>query len=413
MQVMTAEQPLVKLDVAQARNELAIIPPQELQIQVQSGVPQLPPELITRADQFLDAIQNYNPSDPQQVEFQRRAAAAVDAFGEGAQREAARIAESPILDQSLQRLAARGEDGGDVAQSLVALNRQVAELDPSQIDLSRPGGVKRLLRFLPGFGDTIADYFTKYQSANAVLKEILQSMINGREQLARDNAILAMDQTKMRAMTFQLQDQILLGLYLDAKLEGMLQSAIGPDDTRHKFVAEELLFPLRQRVQDLQQQLAVNQQGVLVYEIIIRNNKELIKGVKRAEMTTLTALKIAVAASMALGNQALVLDILQTVNATTSGLIEHTSQLLRNQGAQIQKQASSASLDIEALKRPFQNVNAAIDDISRYRTDALQTLRANIDDMAQINDHARQSIERMEKANQLAPLIDFEVRAAK
>jgi len=40
---------------------------------------------------------------------------------------------------------------------------------------------------------------------------------------------------------------------------------------------------LRQRIQDLQQQLAVNQQGVLAVELIIRNNKELMKGVDKVE----------------------------------------------------------------------------------------------------------------------------------
>lgn len=411
MQVMAPEmeQQLIKLDVAQVKNELALPAPMDIAVVEEK----LPPNLVTKADEFLASIKDYDPNDPAQVDFQRKAAAAVDVFGEGIQREASRVADSPILDQSLKRLASRGEDGGEVAQSLVALNNQVSELDPSKVDLSKPGGFKRLLRWIPGIGSPIANYFTKYQSANTVLKEIVQSMINGREQLVRDNNILAMDQTKMRTITFQLQDQIMLGMYLDQKLDYMLQRELPADDSRHKFVAEELLFPLRQRIQDLQQQLAVNQQGVLVYEIIIRNNKELVKGVKRAEMNTLTALKVAVAASIALGNQQLVLDILQNVNQTTNKLIEHTSELLKTQGAEVHKQASGAMLDIEVLKRAFANVNAAIDDISTYRMEALATLRSNIDSMEELNQSANQAIERMEKANQMAPAVNLDVLAQK
>jgi hypothetical protein len=48
------------------------------------------------------------------------------------------------------------------------------------------------------------------------------------------------------------------------------------------------LFALRQRTLDLQQQLAVNQQGVLAIEIIIRNNRELIRGVDRALDVTIS-----------------------------------------------------------------------------------------------------------------------------
>jgi uncharacterized protein YaaN involved in tellurite resistance len=37
-----------------------------------------------------------------------------------------------------------------------------------------------------------------------------------------------------------------------------------------KFVAEEVLFPLRQRIMDMQQMIVVNQQGVMATEIVIR-----------------------------------------------------------------------------------------------------------------------------------------------
>ena len=69
--------------------------------------------------------------------------------------------------------------------------------------------------------------------------------------------------------------------YYDQGLAGKLEAELSSDDPKYKFIQEELLFPLRQRTQDLQQQLVVNQQGFLAMEIIIRNNKELIRGVDR------------------------------------------------------------------------------------------------------------------------------------
>src|SRR5690606_42135790 len=58
------------------------------------------------------------------------------------------------------------------------------------------------------------------------------------------------------------------------------------DDSRRSFMEEELLFPLRQRILDLQQQLAVSQQGILALEVVIRNNRELIRGVRSEEHTS-------------------------------------------------------------------------------------------------------------------------------
>ena len=38
-----------------------------------------------------------------------------------------------------------------------------------------------------------------------------------------------------------------------------------------KYINTKLLFPLRQRITDLQQQLIVNQQGVLMFEVLVEN----------------------------------------------------------------------------------------------------------------------------------------------
>lgn len=59
---------------------------------------------------------------------------------------------------------------------------------------------------------------------------------------------------------------------------------------------------------DLQQQLAVNQQGILAAEILVKNNKELIRNVDRGINVTVSALETAVAVALTLNNQKLVLE---------------------------------------------------------------------------------------------------------
>src|SRR5690606_12096291 len=143
------------------------------------------------------------------------------------------------------------------------------------------------------------------------------------------------------------------------------------DDSRRSFMEEELLFPLRQRILDLQQQLAVSQQGILALEVVIRNNRELIRGVDRSINVTVSALNVAVVVAMALANQRLVLDRVRSINTTTSDLIAGTAQALRTQGVEIQTQASSTVLDMEKLEQAFNDVIGAIDEVSRYRREAL------------------------------------------
>ena len=59
------------------------------------------------------------------------------------------------------------------------------------------------------------------------------------------------------------------------------------------------------------------------------------------------------------------------VNETTDNLISGTAQMLKDQGAAIHKQAAGTMLSMENLKQAFVDINAALDDISRYRQDSL------------------------------------------
>ena len=81
-------------------------------------------------------------------------------------------------------------------------------------------------------------------------------------------------------------------------------------------------------------------QGYLALDLIRKNNLELVKGVERATTTTVSALRTAVIAALALGNQRLVLDQVTALNTTTGNIIESTSQMLRQQTVEIANQAA-------------------------------------------------------------------------
>ena len=135
-----------------------------------------------------------------------------------------------------------------------------------------------------------------------------------------------------------------------------------------------MLFYVRQKHQDLLTQLAVSIQSYLAIDIIIKNNIELIKGVDRASTTTISALRTAVIVAQALGNQKLVLDQIAALNTTTSGMIERTSEMLKDNSAAIQEQAASSSIGIEQLQAAFANIYATMDSIDEFKIKALDTM---------------------------------------
>jgi len=407
MQATVSNQPLnvSVLEPEAARNNLALINPADIQLDESK----LDKGVISKVDNLLAQVKTFDPMNQDQVEFQDQAKLVVENLGLQTQREAAQMSNSPMLKKSIATLA-KTEDGGVVAQTLIELNNQVLELDPSGIDFSKQGGFKRLIGKI--FGSKVQMYFSKYERADALIAQIIQSLVNGREELGRDNLMLLESQRRMRAMTIQLEKAIMLGMYLDQKLDYMLNYELAEDEKRRKFIGEELIFPLRQRILDLQQQLSVSQQGVLTFELIMRNNRELIKGVQRAEMVTVTALNIAVASALALGNQKLILTTLGKLNETTDHIIAGTAERLRTQGVEIHKQATGAMVNIDTLKKAFGDIKATIDDISTYRTQALGKMQEGIARMHELNTAASEAISRMEEGNRLSPDIMLDVIAA-
>ncbi len=211
----------------------------------------------------------------------------------------------------------------------------------------------------------------------------------------------------MRACTTKLQRQIKLGQLLDRKLQYKLDREIGSDDARSKFVQEELLFPLRQRIMDLQQQLAVNQQGIVTTEIVKRNNLELSRGVDRALNVTVSALNVAVNVALALNNQRIVLDKVNALNTTTSDLIAGTAERLKTQGTAIHIQASSATLDMNALKSAFADIDRAMGEINRYRQQALPKMAQTILEFDKLTEAGEESVKRLEEGAEAARSLDL------
>ena len=212
----------------------------------------------------------------------------------------------------------------------------------------------------------------------------------------------------MRDLTHMLERQIALAQLLDQKLQYKLDREIAADDSRRKLVQEELLFPLRQRIIDLQQQLAVNQQGVLSTAIIVGNNKELVRGVDRALDVTVSALQVAVTAALALANQKIVLDKVSALNATTSDLIAGTAAQLRSQGAEIHAQAARSTLDMEVLKQAFTDINAAMDEIAKFRQEALPQMAQTILEFDQLAASGEAAIQKMEQGQESRSMLDIE-----
>ena len=174
--------------------------------------------------------------------------------------------------------------------------------------------------------------------------------------------------------------------------------AAGEDEEKIKFIKEEILFPLRQRLMDFQQLLVVNQQGIIAMEVIRKNNLELIRAVDRAETVTISSLRVAVTVAGALYNQKIVLEKVQMLNETTNNMILSTSKMLKEQGVAIQREAVEASISPDTLKQAFADTISALDDISAYKAKALPQIARTIEEFKEIAVEGEKQLQKLEKS---------------
>lgn len=295
-----------------------------------------------------------------------------------------------LLQVTIGKLSNTGDEGGDVANGLTELQRTLKDLDPSTIDFTKKGLFGRI-------SNPIRNYFEKYKKADEVISDIIESLEKGKTTLKNDNTTLEIEEVSMRNLTKKLAKEIEMGSMMDEEISTMIDIAKSQneDNDKIRFISEEILFPLRQRIIDMQQMIVVNQQGIIAIEVIRRNNKELIRGVERAKNVTVSALRTATIVASALYNQKIVLNKINVLNKTTNDLISGTSKMLKDQGAEVHKQSIESSISIDTLKTAFSDTMEALNTISTYKQEALPRMKETINQFRELVEEGEKEISKM------------------
>lgn len=358
----------------QVKEELTTLPEKKQEIAEVAG---------KKADAFLTV-------DLNNFEDRKELTTAIETFGADVIKESA--AKNNLLETKVGDMSKLGGASEQVAQGLEDLTIQMKDLDPSAIDFLKTGPLGKLF-------NPVRKYFVKFESADNAIGDIIKSLDKGEVSLKHDNTTLEIEQASMRDLTKQLNEKVEMGTQLDAYLTAAVDKAKAEnvDPERVKFVEEEILLPLRQRLLDFEQMLAVNQQGIVAMEIIRRNNLELIRSVERAKTVTVSALRVAVTVASALYHQKIVLEKVNMLNETTNNMIAATSKMLKEQGAEIQKQAIESNISVDTMKEAFAETFAALEDISNYKQEALPRVRATIDEFKALTEEGEKALQRIEK----------------
>jgi uncharacterized protein YaaN involved in tellurite resistance len=343
-----------------------------------SGIVPLDPsvhaEMARRASEYVESLAGLDARSP---EFASRLGE-IASLGAADLRGAAQQS-NRMLDKAVRSLAAGGEDAqARVGSALAELRRTVEDLDPRDA----PGkGARRLLSRLPG-GNRFRDHVAKYATSQATLNRIVGSLRGGQDELRRDNAALHTERLRLWETMGKLQEYAVLTEALDAAVGTRIAEAEAGDPAQADALRADVLFPVRQKHQDLLTQLAVCAQGYLAMDVVRRNNDELIKGVDRAATTTVSALRIAVMLASALENQRRVTAQIDTLRSTTEDLIRGNAQMLATQSGDVQRIAADPAVGAETLRAAFRQIHETLDAIDTYRARATESMAATVDSLA-------------------------------
>jgi uncharacterized protein YaaN involved in tellurite resistance len=281
-----------------------------------------------------------------------------------------------------------------IGADLTELRRTVESLDPKEATKTR-----KLLGIIP-FGNSVDRYFDKYRSSQTHISKILGSLANGKDELLMDNAAIDTERAGLWKTMHKLEQMVHISKSLDKQLEEKANELDATDPAKAKAIRESALFYTRQRTTDLLTQTAVTVQGYLALDLVKKNNVELVKGVDRASTTTVSALRTAVTVAQAMTNQKLVLQQITALNTTTAGMIDSTGEMLRTQTGAIHEQAASSTIPIETLQRAFQNIYETMDQIDRFKLQALDNMKQTVNTLSSEVEKSKGYIARAEGVNQ-------------
>ncbi|WP_103340651.1 toxic anion resistance protein, partial [Amycolatopsis sp. CA-126428] len=229
-------------------------------------------EVAVRASAFASRLEALDVRSPEFTDLLDE----LLTVGEADMRAAAGVA-GTMLDRSL-RSAASPQDG--VTTSLASLRRTVAELDPAKLPLTG----RKLLGMFPAAGGA-KRALDRYRAANEPVNALVVDLRGRQDVLRRDNASIKGERERLWKVMGKLAEAAALAEAVDGAIEAQAGVFDLTDPARANALRADVLYPIRQRHQDLLTQLAVSAQGYLALDLVRKNNDELIRGVERAVST--------------------------------------------------------------------------------------------------------------------------------
>jgi uncharacterized protein YaaN involved in tellurite resistance len=288
-------------------------------------------------------------------------------------REEISIASSLLQGRFMQQNFV-GAESTPAYKAIGEIRAQLDELNPGkQGDLFQPN---KLLGIIP-WGNKLQAYFRKYQSAGTQLQTSMQQLYLARDDMQKDVVEIESTRGKLWDGMQKLAGAIHFSEKLDGQLADRVTALKATDPKRAHALEQEVLFYVRQNLQDMLTQQSVCINGYLALDVLKKTGREMVNGCSRVATTGMSALAVAQTVARATGNQLQVMEMLQGVNSTIEGLIAETGKQLNTHVEKTTEFSQNPGLGMEKLKEMFDQTFKAMDAMDSFRSKAIDVMGKN------------------------------------
>ncbi len=267
-----------------------------------------------------------------------------------------------------------GAESTPAYKAIAEIRGQLDELNPGNDgDLFAPN---KILGVIP-WGNKLQAYFRKYQSAGTQLKKSMEQLYLARDDMQKD--IVEIEST--RGKLWEGMQKLAAAIHFSEKLDGQLAERVtalkASDPKRATALEQEVLFYVRQNLQDMLTQQSVCINGYLALDVLKKTGREMVNGCSRVATTGMSALAVAQTVARATGNQIEVMGMLKGVNTTIEGLIAETGKQLNTHVEKTTEFSQNPGLGMDKLKEMFDQTFKAMDAMDSFRSKAIDVMGKN------------------------------------
>lgn len=291
---------------------------------------------------------------------------------------------SAALDKRMGSLKGT-EEGDAVYNTMIELNDKIREIHPQNHNLAEQW-FHKLLPFL----SPVRNYFLQFETMGSVINGYRETLEKGIEDRELDLDILRSDKSKLYQAEAILNEAIEFNKLLEERLQNRINMNV-TDAAQKQFLEGQILHNLLRQTQGLEEMRAVNLQGQMSIEMLLKTGLEVIDGAKRCIRVSINALTIAGVIQQVLTGQRKLLAAVKEVNATATEFVDWNANQLNTTVLEVSKMAMETSLDIDVLTNAIQSSVDAIDQDIKYRQEAVPMIRENMSRLSSASSQAQKT----------------------